>query len=164
MSCFDKRMSCYCRKNNDSPSHFSSFEMSLCFNVLTLISAMNVLRPGFRLQLKHILRFQPVCLLLLCFRRLDDFISLLVVILVMIFLISGGTTSGAIMCTKHRMEDPTFWLAVVGFLIIAYALMKNIKGAMIYGIVFVTGVSWFRHTKVNLSTPSSHLLTLENIA
>lgn len=53
------------------------------------------------------------------------------------------------MCTKHRMEDPTFWLGVVGFLIIAYALMKNIKGAMIYGIVFVTGVSWFRHTKVN---------------
>lgn len=47
------------------------------------------------------------------------------------------------------MEDPTFWLAVVGFLIIAYALIKNIKGAMIYGIVFVTGVSWFRHTKVN---------------
>ncbi|KAG0608954.1 hypothetical protein M758_8G146300 [Ceratodon purpureus] len=63
-------------------------------------------------------------------------------------LMPGGTTSGAIMCTKHRMEDPTFWLAVVGFLIIAYALIKNVKGAMIYGIVFVTGVSWFRHTSV----------------
>ncbi len=47
------------------------------------------------------------------------------------------------------MEDPTFWLAAVGFLIIAYSLIKNIKGAMIYGIVFVTGVSWFRHSKVN---------------
>jgi len=47
------------------------------------------------------------------------------------------------------MEDPTFWLAVVGFLIIAYALIKNVKGAMIYGIVFVTAISWFRHTKVN---------------
>jgi len=47
------------------------------------------------------------------------------------------------------MEDPTFWLAVVGFLIIAYALIKNIKGAMIYGIVFVTAISWFRHTKVS---------------
>lgn len=48
------------------------------------------------------------------------------------------------------MEDPTFWLAVVGFLIIAYALIKNIKGAMIYGIVFVTAISWFRHTRVSL--------------
>ncbi|RYQ84710.1 hypothetical protein Ahy_B10g104169 isoform A [Arachis hypogaea] len=27
-------------------------------------------------------------------------------------------------------------------------LVKNIKGAMIYGIVFVTAVSWFRNTKV----------------
>lgn len=63
-------------------------------------------------------------------------------------LMPGGSVSSAIMCTKHRMEDPTFWLGVVGFLIIGYALMKNVKGAMIYGIVFVTGVSWFRHTKV----------------
>jgi xanthine/uracil/vitamin C permease (AzgA family) len=62
---------------------------------------------------------------------------------------AGGTVSSAIMCTRHRMMDPTFWLAIVGFLIIAYALIKNIKGAMIYGIVFVTGVSWFRHTKVH---------------
>lgn len=46
------------------------------------------------------------------------------------------------------MRDPTFWLGVVGFMLIAYALIKNIRGAMIYGIVFVTGVSWFRHTKV----------------
>eukprot|EP00897_Mesotaenium_endlicherianum_P005949 jgi/Mesen1/5382/ME000268S04580 len=37
---------------------------------------------------------------------------------------------------------------VVGFVIIAYALVKNVKGAMIYGIVFVTGVSWFRDTEV----------------
>lgn len=63
-------------------------------------------------------------------------------------LMPGGTTSSAIMCTKHRMEDPTFWLAVVGFLIIAYCMIRNIRGAMIYGIVFVTGVSWFRHSKV----------------
>ncbi|CAI0431324.1 unnamed protein product [Linum tenue] len=47
-----------------------------------------------------------------------------------------------------RMESPTFWLGIVGFIIIAYCLVKNVKGAMIYGIVFVTAVSWFRHTKV----------------
>ncbi|KAJ8764073.1 hypothetical protein K2173_004971 [Erythroxylum novogranatense] len=63
-------------------------------------------------------------------------------------LIPGGTVSGDIMCLNGRMESPTFWLAVVGFVIISYCLVKNIKGAMIYGILFVTAVSWFRNTKV----------------
>ncbi|CAI0431319.1 unnamed protein product [Linum tenue] len=53
-----------------------------------------------------------------------------------------------ILCLRGRMESPTFWLGIVGFIIIAYCLVKNVKGAMIYGIVFVTAVSWFRHTKV----------------
>ena len=48
------------------------------------------------------------------------------------------------------MESPTLWLGLVGFLIIAYCLMKNIKGAMIYGIVFVTVISWFRNTPVTV--------------
>ncbi|KAJ7560929.1 hypothetical protein O6H91_03G006600 [Diphasiastrum complanatum] len=61
---------------------------------------------------------------------------------------SDGTASGNILCLKHRMEDPTMWLGIVGFIIISYALIKNIKAAMIYGILFVTGVSWFRDTKV----------------
>ncbi|MQL92344.1 hypothetical protein Taro_024967 [Colocasia esculenta] len=63
-------------------------------------------------------------------------------------LLPGGTVSGGIMCLHGRMESPTFWLAVVGFVIIAYCLIKNIKGAMIYGILFVTAVSWFRNTSV----------------
>lgn len=63
-------------------------------------------------------------------------------------LIPGGTVSGGIYCLHDRMESPTFWLAVVGFVIISYCLVKNVKGAMIYGIVFVTAVSWFRNTSV----------------
>ncbi|KAL6128003.1 hypothetical protein ACLB2K_071364 [Fragaria x ananassa] len=63
-------------------------------------------------------------------------------------LLAGGTVSGDIFCTRDRMESPTFWLGVVGFIIIAYCLVKNVKGAMIYGIVFVTAVSWFRNTQV----------------
>lgn len=63
-------------------------------------------------------------------------------------LLPGGTVSGDIFCLRDRMESPTLWLGIVGFVIIAYCLVKNIKGAMIYGIVFVTAVSWFRHTKV----------------
>ncbi|KAH7548272.1 hypothetical protein ACOSQ2_032681 [Xanthoceras sorbifolium] len=63
-------------------------------------------------------------------------------------LIPGGTVSGDILCLHDRMESPTLWLGVVGFVIIAYCLVKNIKGAMIYGILFVTAVSWFRNTQV----------------
>ncbi|XWS08352.1 hypothetical protein CRYUN_Cryun41cG0072400 [Craigia yunnanensis] len=63
-------------------------------------------------------------------------------------LMPGGTVSGDIFCLRDRMESPTLWLGIVGFMIISYCLVKNIKGAMIYGIVFVTAVSWFRNTKV----------------
>ncbi|KAI4385625.1 hypothetical protein MLD38_003627 [Melastoma candidum] len=63
-------------------------------------------------------------------------------------LLPGGTVSGGIYCLQNRMESPTLWLGIVGFIIIAYCLVKNVKGAMIYGIVFVTAVSWFRGTSV----------------
>ncbi|KAK5834770.1 hypothetical protein PVK06_010446 [Gossypium arboreum] len=63
-------------------------------------------------------------------------------------LMPGGTVSGDIFCLRNRMESPTLWLGIIGFVIIAYCLVKNIKGAMIYGIVFVTAVSWFRGTEV----------------
>ncbi|XP_051138219.1 adenine/guanine permease AZG1-like [Andrographis paniculata] len=62
----------------------------------------------------------------------------------------NGSPSGDILCLHNRMESPTLWLGVLGFVIIAYCLMKNVKGAMIYGILFVTAVSWFRHTKVTM--------------
>ncbi|KAL3521299.1 hypothetical protein ACH5RR_019448 [Cinchona calisaya] len=65
-------------------------------------------------------------------------------------LLPGGTVSGDILCLHGRMESPTFWLGVVGFIIISYCLVKNVKGAMIYGIVFVTAVSWFRNTSVTV--------------
>ncbi|KAJ0028847.1 hypothetical protein Pint_35029 [Pistacia integerrima] len=73
-------------------------------------------------------------------------------------LLPGGSVSGDIMCLNHQMESPTFWLGVVGFVIIAYCLVKNIKGAMIYGIVFVTMISWFRNTAVTAfpNTPSGN--------
>jgi adenine/guanine/hypoxanthine permease len=63
-------------------------------------------------------------------------------------LMPGGTVSGSVFCLSGRMTSPTFWLAVVGFFIIAFCLIKNVKGAMIYGILFVTFVSWPRGTAV----------------
>ena len=68
----------------------------------------------------------------------------------------SNSVSGDILCLDSKMLSPTFWLGVVGFVIIAYCLVKNIKGAMIYGIVFVTGVSWFRNTSVTVF-PSTEL-------
>lgn len=64
--------------------------------------------------------------------------------------IQSGIISGNIYCSNNRMESPTLWLGIIGFIIIAYFLVKNIKGAMIYGIIFVTVVSWFRNTSVTV--------------
>ncbi|KAL4556959.1 hypothetical protein LXL04_035128 [Taraxacum kok-saghyz] len=47
-------------------------------------------------------------------------------------LLPGGSVSGDIMCVHNRMESPTFWLGVVGFVIIAYCLVKNVKGDAAY--------------------------------
>ncbi|RZC74583.1 hypothetical protein C5167_050064 [Papaver somniferum] len=51
-------------------------------------------------------------------------------------------------CEGGILRSPTFWLGTTGLLIMSYGLMKNIKGSMIYGIVFVTLVSWIRGTSV----------------
>ncbi|KAI4372900.1 hypothetical protein MLD38_011081 [Melastoma candidum] len=67
-----------------------------------------------------------------------------------ISLLPGGTPSGDISCLRDQMQSPTLWLGIFGFVIIAYCLVKNIKGAVIYGIVFVTTVSWFRGTRVTV--------------
>ncbi|KGN45828.1 adenine/guanine permease AZG1 [Cucumis sativus] len=61
---------------------------------------------------------------------------------------TGGTASDGILCLNGRMESPRMWLGIVGFVIIAYCLVKNVKGAMIYGIIFVTAVSWIPRTRV----------------
>lgn len=51
-------------------------------------------------------------------------------------------------CTGGKMRSPTFWLGLIGFLVTAFGLMKNVKGSMIYGILTVTLISWIRHTPV----------------
>ncbi|KAB1217297.1 Adenine/guanine permease AZG2 [Morella rubra] len=51
-------------------------------------------------------------------------------------------------CLGGKLRSPTFWLGLVGFLITSFGLMKEIKGSMIYGILFVTLISWFRGTSV----------------
>ncbi|CAN1294157.1 Adenine/guanine permease AZG2 [Linum perenne] len=51
-------------------------------------------------------------------------------------------------CVDGKMMNPTFWLGCLGFLITCYGVMNKVKGSMIYGIMFVTLVSWVRGTSV----------------
>ncbi|KAG8379401.1 hypothetical protein BUALT_Bualt07G0084700 [Buddleja alternifolia] len=53
-------------------------------------------------------------------------------------------------CIGGKMQSPTFWLGLVGFIIMCYGLMKNIKGSMMYGMLFVTLISWIRGTSVTI--------------
>lgn len=73
-------------------------------------------------------------------------------------LIPGATVSGDLLCAHGRMQSPTFWLAAAGFLIISYCLVRSINGGIIYGVVFVTAISWFRGTAVTAfpDTPSGN--------
>lgn len=57
-------------------------------------------------------------------------------------------------CTGGVMRSPTFWLGTMGFIVTCFCLMKNIQGSMIYGIVFVTVISWFRGTPVTIFPPT----------
>lgn len=65
-----------------------------------------------------------------------------------LLLLIGGIIFSVIMCIKYCMEDFIFWFVVVGFFIIVYCMIRNIRGVMIYGIVFVMGVLWFCYLKV----------------
>ncbi|XP_057791498.1 adenine/guanine permease AZG2 [Salvia miltiorrhiza] len=53
-------------------------------------------------------------------------------------------------CNGGVMQSPTFWLGFVGFVIMCYGLMKDVKGSMIYGMLFVTLISWIRGTRVTI--------------
>ncbi|RLM58894.1 adenine/guanine permease AZG2 [Panicum miliaceum] len=65
-------------------------------------------------------------------------------------------TTGA--CLGGTMRSPTFWLGAVGFLITATCLARDVNGSMIYGILFVTVVSWIRGTSVTVfpDTPAGN--------
>ncbi|KAL6875609.1 hypothetical protein ACP4OV_013122 [Aristida adscensionis] len=53
-------------------------------------------------------------------------------------------------CTGGAMRSPTFWLGAAGFLLTATCLARGVRGAMIYGVAFVTAVSWIRGTSVTV--------------
>ncbi|KAJ1916015.1 hypothetical protein IWQ60_008252 [Tieghemiomyces parasiticus] len=49
-------------------------------------------------------------------------------------------------CQGHTMESATTWMGILGFAIIAVLLLFRVKGAILVGILFVSGLSWIRTT------------------
>ncbi|KAL3753405.1 hypothetical protein ACJRO7_000751 [Eucalyptus globulus] len=66
------------------------------------------------------------------------------VALVPVVMLANGT-GDIIMRLGNRMASLNLWPGIVGFIIIAYCLVNNVKGAMIHSIVFVTVVSWLQN-------------------
>ena len=52
-------------------------------------------------------------------------------------------------CASHVLQNPTVWLgALLGGVVTAILMMYKVKGALLYGIVLVSIVSWPRPTRV----------------
>ncbi|KAJ1965989.1 hypothetical protein IWQ62_002532 [Dispira parvispora] len=49
-------------------------------------------------------------------------------------------------CLSHTMESPTTWIGILGFAIVAMLHIFRVKGAILYGILFVSILSWIRTT------------------
>ncbi|KAG0274620.1 hypothetical protein BGZ95_009614, partial [Linnemannia exigua] len=66
-----------------------------------------------------------------------------------------ATLVGLVACVKDaageciagtRMESPTTWIGLFGFVIISVCLLFRVKGAVLIGILVVSIMSWFRGT------------------
>ncbi|KAF9096887.1 hypothetical protein BGX29_008370 [Mortierella sp. GBA35] len=66
-----------------------------------------------------------------------------------------ATLVGLVGCVKDaagvciegtRMESPTTWMGLMGFVIISVCLLFRVKGAVLVGILVVSILSWFRGT------------------
>ncbi|XP_020596066.1 adenine/guanine permease AZG2 [Phalaenopsis equestris] len=62
----------------------------------------------------------------------------------------GPSTSTLVTLSAGALERPSFWLGAAGFVLTAFCLARGVKGGIIYGILFVTVVSWFRGTQVTI--------------
>lgn len=51
-------------------------------------------------------------------------------------------------CLSGVMQDPITWLGLAGLMLISLLLMFRVKGAMLFGILLVSVISWIRHTPV----------------
>ncbi|RKO83023.1 hypothetical protein BDK51DRAFT_21253, partial [Blyttiomyces helicus] len=49
-------------------------------------------------------------------------------------------------CLSHRMESPTAWLGIAGLILMTILLTFRVKGGMLFTIVLVSAISWFRNT------------------
>jgi len=51
-------------------------------------------------------------------------------------------------CTGHYLESPTTWIGILGFAAIAVMMTYKVKGAILYGILIISFMSWPRGTAI----------------
>ncbi|CAG8633409.1 4389_t:CDS:2 [Ambispora leptoticha] len=51
-------------------------------------------------------------------------------------------------CDGHYLESGTTWLGILGFFIIQIMAMYQVKGAILFGILFVSIISWIRNSPI----------------
>jgi len=51
-------------------------------------------------------------------------------------------------CTGHHLESPTTWIGVLGFVAIAIMMVYRVKGAILFGILIISFISWPRGTAI----------------
>jgi len=54
----------------------------------------------------------------------------------------GATGDGYCHCVEGKMKGATVWLGISGFILVSALIVKNVRGAIIIGILFVTLISW----------------------
>ncbi|KAK9764508.1 hypothetical protein K7432_007914 [Basidiobolus ranarum] len=51
-------------------------------------------------------------------------------------------------CLSGKMEGPTVWMGIFGFFLISMLTLFRVKGAVLFGVLLVAIISWFRGTSV----------------
>ncbi|ORX88628.1 hypothetical protein K493DRAFT_319329 [Basidiobolus meristosporus CBS 931.73] len=51
-------------------------------------------------------------------------------------------------CLTGKMEGPTVWMGIFGFFLITMLTLFRVKGAVLFGVLLVAIISWFRGTTV----------------
>ncbi|CAG8522164.1 12014_t:CDS:2 [Ambispora gerdemannii] len=51
-------------------------------------------------------------------------------------------------CNGHYLESGTTWLGILGFFIIQILILYQVKGAILFGILFVSIISWIRNSPI----------------
>lgn len=60
------------------------------------------------------------------------------------------------MCKWGHMQNPTMYLGILGGIVTSFCMMYRLKGAIIFGILLVSFISWPRNTPVTFFSDDAH--------